>query len=52
MKIDVITAFEDLIKQDDGVLLLDYSNKLRNINDRIYHLLYLKITKKSIGVSE
>lgn len=38
--------FEDLIKQDDGVLLLDYSNKLRNINDRIYHLLYLKITKK------
>ena len=39
-------VFEDLIAENDYDGLLDYSNKLKNINERVYNLLYSKITDK------
>ena len=33
-------VFEDLIAENDYDGLLDYSNKLKNINERVYNLLY------------
>ena len=35
-----------IISENDQELLLDFSCKLRNINERVYELLYLKMLKK------